>query len=500
MKCNVNMLGESTSNGYHDPPAITGEGPVSLFDDNGNSSSNYFETLANLLLDPVYLTDKDGTVIFLNQAGIQTFFTSPPDLSKGFRPEALFAGEERKRLQYMVKSCIEGRPEEPAEYEALMKDGSTCPVMVQGKPIYTNGCCNGSIWVVTTLSRWKEFDAPSRSIKKTSSQDSREHPQADNGSPSPSVMERSRFGDIIGKSFPMQEVYEFILKAAANPANVIIYGESGTGKELVARAIHDMSDRKTKKFVTVNCGAIPENILESEFFGYKKGAFTGAHANKSGYLEYADGGTLFLDEVGEIGLSMQVKLLRAIEGGGYMPVGSNQLKNTNVRIIAATNRNPKEMVKKGLMREDFFYRIHILPIYLPALRERKEDLPLLVDHFIHMYCAHPKLIPGKIMEALVGYDWPGNVRELQNVLHRYLTLKKLDFMNPRKTDRGDVERHAKEHDSGTDIHSAKDSMERELIQKTLNRYHWHRGQAAEALKINRKTLFMKMKKYGLAKP
>jgi len=182
----------------------------------------------------------------------------------------------------------------------------------------------------------------------------------------------------------MQDVYEFILQAAATQANVIIYGESGTGKELVAKAIHETSDRSKKSFVTVHCGAIPETLMESEFFGYKKGSFTGANLDKRGYLDEADGGTLFLDEVGEIGLNMQVKLLRAIAGGGYTPVGSSTKKNTDVRIVAATNRNLRDMVKRGIMREDFFYRIHILPIYLPPLRDRKDDLPLLVDHFLQI--------------------------------------------------------------------------------------------------------------------
>ena len=169
----------------------------------------------------------------------------------------------------------------------------------------------------------------------------------------------------------MQKVYELILRAAATSINVIVYGESGTGKELVAKAIHGMSDRAGQKFVPVNCGAIPQHLLESEFFGYKKGAFTGAVADKAGYLDHADKGTLFLDELGEIDVATQVKLLRVLEGNGYTPVGGHEAKTTDVRIISATNRDLKALVEKGRIREDFFYRIHILPIYLPPLRERK---------------------------------------------------------------------------------------------------------------------------------
>ncbi len=397
----------------------------------------------------------------------------------------IMAEEERTRAADHL-ATLKGRL--PAEFECRIRhrNGDIYDVIVRLGTIQKTGQVIASF-----------LDITRRKQAETALRESREHLQKENTLLKSSIKERYRFGNIIGKSTAMQEVYEFIIKAAANPANVIIYGESGTGKELVARAIHKMSDRSAKRFVTVNCGAIPENILESEFFGYRKGAFTGAHANKPGYLDYADGGTLFLDEVGEIGLNMQVKLLRAIEGGGYMPVGSNQTKTADVRIIAATNRNLKDLVKKGLMREDFFYRIHILPIYLPSLRERKEDIPLLVDHFMNLYDKLQAPIPGKVMVTLSGYDWPGNVRELQNVLHRYLTLKKLDFMGSKRTEH---EPHAKEYGSGTDIQTAKDSMEKELIQKTLHRHQWHRGRTAAALKINRKTLFMKMKKYGLVKP
>ena len=335
-----------------------------------------------------------------------------------------------------------------------------------------------------------------------------------------SIRERYRFCDIIGKSQGMQEVYEFILQAAATQANVIIYGESGTGKELVAKAIHETSDRSQKGFVTVNCGAIPETLMESEFFGYKKGAFTGANMDKNGYLDEADGGTLFLDEVGEIGLNMQVKLLRAIAGDGYTPVGSNTIKNADVRIVAATNRNLRELVRRGVMREDFFYRIHILPIYLPPLRERKDDLPLLVDHFMKLYDKNHPPLPANIVEALLNYNWPGNIRELQNVLYRYLTLKRLDFTGAPTTGHEHMEKLLPQvHDSmpistSPGIYSERPSqisqddgdlrleenlklMERDHILKALSENNWHRGRTADALGINRKTLFLKMQKLGL---
>ena len=244
------------------------------------------------------------------------------------------------------------------------------------------------------------------------------------------IKKRYWFGKIIGKSPVMQEIYELILKAAASDAGVIVYGESGTGKELVAEAIHKMSDRKEKPFVPVNASGVAETLLESEFFGYKKGAFTGANMDKRGLLQSADKGTLFLDELGEIGPNLQAKLLRAIEGGGFTPVGGLEAETSDFRVIAATNKDLKEQVKKGLIREDFFYRIHIIPIYLPPLRERKEDIPLLIEHFMQNYPPSKNLpkITVAVMEALTSYDWPGNVRELQNTLHRYVTLKRLDFL------------------------------------------------------------------------
>jgi PAS domain S-box-containing protein len=366
-------------------------------------------------------------------------------------------------------------------------------------------------------------DITSRKQAEAALLESRENLQKENIRLRSSIRERYRFCDIIGKSQVMQEVYEFILQAAATQANVIIYGESGTGKELVAKAIHETSERSRKGFVTVHCGAIPETLMESEFFGYKKGAFTGATVDKRGYLDEADGGTLFLDEVGEIGLNMQVKLLRAISGDGYTPVGSNLIKNADVRIIAATNRNLRDLVKRGAMREDFFYRIHILPIYLPPLRERKDDMPLLVDHFLQLHNKNHPPLPGNIAEALLSYDWPGNIRELQNVLHRYLTLKRLDFTGGPKTPSTPQDRRVpKDGDSihtvvgaspfpddqaqpspyNDDISKKESTMnleanEKDLIIRALTENNWHRHRTAAALGINRKTLFRKMQKFGL---
>jgi len=315
------------------------------------------------------------------------------------------------------------------------------------------------------------------------------------------IKDRYKFGNIIGKSSAMQEVYELILQAAPTDANVIVYGESGTGKEMVAGAIHEMSDRKGKKFVPVHCGAIPENLMESEFFGYKKGAFTGANADKSGYFDIADGGTLFLDEMGEISLNMQVKLLRVLESKEYTPVGANQAKRSDVRIIAATNRNLREQIDKGLMREDFFYRIHILPINLPPLRNRREDIPLLVDYFINLFAKgkSTQALSGKMHEALFKYNWPGNVRELQNVIYRYVTLNQFDIaasteMEGFESDEASKTSANKEFIS---FKKATENFEKNLLAKALEANRWHREKAAASLELPPRTFYRKIKKHGL---
>jgi len=318
------------------------------------------------------------------------------------------------------------------------------------------------------------------------------------------IKDRYKFGNIIGKSAAMQKIYELILKASATEANVIVYGESGTGKELVSRAIHDMSDRKKSAFVSLNCGAIPENLLESELFGYKKGAFTGAYIDKPGHLEVADGGTLFLDELGEISLNMQIKLLRVLEGQGFTPVGDTVLKKTSLRIIAATHRDLQERVSKGLIREDFFYRIHIIPIHIPPLRERKDDISLLIDHFKKVYdkdSLHPH-IPGKVIDALHDYHWPGNVRELQNTLQRYFMLGSLDFMGSQPEQQKDIEIQPAQKPTIINIplQSAMKEYEKEHILNALTINRWQKAKTATILGINRKTLFIKMKEYGLDKP
>ncbi|MGB3211363.1 MAG: sigma-54-dependent Fis family transcriptional regulator [Desulforhopalus sp.] len=318
-----------------------------------------------------------------------------------------------------------------------------------------------------------------------------------------SLKDRFRFGELIGKSQAMQEVYQTIIKAARSEASVVISGESGTGKELVAKSIHENSSRKDASFVCVNCSAIPENLIESEFFGYRKGAFSGATKNKHGFLDIADGGTLFLDEVGDIPHQMQVKLLRAIEGGGFMPLGGTEIKKPDVRIISATNRDLTALVKEKRMRQDFLFRIHVIPIHLPPLRERKEDIRLLIDHFLHQYDPeYATILPAEVRGMLLSHSWPGNVRELQNTIHRYISLKTLDFIDIPDPDGLQKNLHSSINvpEKPASLTMVMEGLEKQVITKAFERNQRHQGKTAEALGIDRKTLYRKMKTYNIIKP
>jgi len=300
--------------------------------------------------------------------------------------------------------------------------------------------------------------------------------------------DRYRFGDLIGKSPAMQEVYELILKAATTDASVVIFGESGTGKELVARAIHGQNGRRKGRFVAVNCGAIQETLFEREFFGHCKGAFSGAHAKAPGFLDLADGGTLFLDEIGELTNPMQVKLLRAIEGSGYCPVGSTQPRFSDFRVLSASNRLLAGNIRSGRMRADFFFRIQVIQINLPPLRERKEDIPLLVEYFLKTDRNHARRaqVPGWFIDRLAGYDWPGNVRELRNVLQRYVTLNRLEFFNPLP------DAAASANPGSLKMRKAVEQLEKSLVSRAIDQAGGNRTRAAALLGISRRALFRKM--------
>ena len=313
---------------------------------------------------------------------------------------------------------------------------------------------------------------------------------------------------IIGCSERMQAVFNLVDKGADSDSTILITGETGTGKGLVAKAIHQNSNRKNKPFISINCGAIPENLLESELFGHVRGAFTGATVSKSGKFELAHGGTIFLDEIGDMSPDLQVKVLKVLEEGEFEQVGGAKTIKVNVRVIAATHRDLPEEVKKGNFREDLFYRLYVIPIGLPALRERKSDIPYLVSYFIQMYNnknnRNLEGISDNALEVMMHYGWPGNVRELRNVIERLVVLigsgqislndlpKELKSANGYQTNQS-----IEITDEGICLNNAVTEFEKDLILQSLEKTKWVKNKAAKLLQLNRTTLVEKIKRHRI---
>ncbi|MDH3974809.1 MAG: sigma-54 dependent transcriptional regulator [Deltaproteobacteria bacterium] len=313
------------------------------------------------------------------------------------------------------------------------------------------------------------------------------------------------FSSIIGKGPKMQEVFNAIKKVADVRSTVLLTGESGTGKELVARAIHYNSVRKDESFIAVNCGAIPENLIESELFGHVKGAFTDAVKTRKGLFEEADGGTLFLDEIGELPLVLQVKLLRALQEGEIARVGSAAIIKVDVRIVTATTKNLAEEVKEGRFRDDLFYRLNVFSLKLPPLRERSEDIPMLIDHFISKYRERLGInitgIDRKAIELAINYSWPGNVRELENAIERAIVMAEGDKIKendlPAELKEGGGGQLVPLADDGLSIKKNSRNLEERLIRKALEETGGNRTKAAKLLEISHRALIYKIKDYNL---
>ncbi len=313
---------------------------------------------------------------------------------------------------------------------------------------------------------------------------------------------------LIGSSPKIVEVYKTIARATLSTSTVLIRGESGTGKELVARAIHANSDRKTKKFVAVNCGALTESLLESELFGHVKGAFTGAQADKKGLFEEAHGGTLFLDEIGDITPGLQVKLLRVLQEGEIRPVGSNEQHKVNVRIVAATHRDLDQMVTETKFREDLYYRLRVIEIEIPPLRDRKEDIPELAQMFLVKYSSKlgkkVNSFSKDAMKSLLDHSWPGNVRELEHQIERAVALTSasmlaaddFDFVHHEAPKKASQDQALSS--GSTDDQKSLEEMERSHILRVLKEVDYNKSRASEILGIDRATLYRKAQKYGIA--
>ncbi|MDR7002231.1 sigma-54 dependent transcriptional regulator [Neobacillus niacini] len=310
----------------------------------------------------------------------------------------------------------------------------------------------------------------------------------------------------ISTSLKMKRIYELIERVSSTDATILLHGESGTGKSLIARMIHNLSGRSQGPFIAVNCAAIPEQLLESELFGYEKGAFTGAAASRAGKFEAAGNGTIFLDEIGEVPLSLQAKLLQAVQDKSFIRLGSNQVKQVDVRIISATNRNLKQMVQEGSFREDLYYRLNIVDMHIPPLRERKDDIPLLVEEFLEKHRSKMKKnfrVSSQLLTILAGYEWPGNVRELQNAVERAAVLCNGDDLSIQDFPH-EIQGYSPTNllpsgkfsfDNSKTLPEQLEDIERQIILNAIEEHHGQIASAARELGISRQRLFYKMNKY-----
>jgi len=309
--------------------------------------------------------------------------------------------------------------------------------------------------------------------------------------------------NIIGQSSKMQELFKLVPRIAQSNSNVLIAGESGSGKELFASALHNLSDRKGNNFVTINCAAFPEGLLESELFGHMKGAFTGALYNKQGLFEIAHGGSLFLDEIGEMPINLQVKLLRVLENSTFRRVGGTTDITVDVRIISATNKDIKEEIQEGRFREDLYYRLNVIPINIPPLRERTEDIPLLIDHFMKKLSDTPKRVSKEAMKVFMHYQWRGNVRELENVIERVVLLTDKDEITPENlpAEITGFSAEAKEYpeltDQGIDMEEILSNLEKQYLLQALEKSNGVKTEAAKLLNLSFRSFRHKLHKYNI---
>jgi two-component system response regulator AtoC len=330
------------------------------------------------------------------------------------------------------------------------------------------------------------------------------------------AVEERGAAEFLWASEKMSRIHEILAQVADADVTVLIHGESGVGKEVIARTLHDLSDRSSAQFVKVNCAALPEELLESELFGYERGAFTGASGRKAGKFELANGGTMFLDEIAEMSPPLQAKLLQVLQDGEFSPLGGQRDVRVDVRVVAATNRNLEEMVAKGSFREDLFYRLNVVNIWVPPLRERREEIPVLVDHFLRLYSARyarPLRPPSdRLLRAFAAYPWPGNVRELENMAKRIVVLQSEDAIaqeilagrrSPEAPALAAERAHRESEDAGAPLslrevgrRAARDA-EREALRRVLYQTNWNRKKAARVLEVSYKTLLQKIKECGL---
>jgi PAS domain S-box-containing protein len=442
----------------------------------GTEADKFFNVILDSIADGVFTTDNEGKITFINNAGEQiTGFSSKEAIGHFcfdiFRADICQSKCALKETLKTKKEIINL----PATI--LRKGGQKVPISISTAVLKNEkGQIIGGVETFRDLSTIEE-------LKKELSQ-------------------KYTLGDIISKNHKIHEIFNILPDIAETDSTVLVQGASGTGKELFAKAIHNLSRRKTKPFVKVNCGALPDTLLESELFGYVKGAFTDAKKDKPGRFALANEGTIFLDEVGDMSPSLQVKLLRVLQEKEFEPLGSTSSRKTDVRIIAATNKDLSKLVNEGKFRDDLFYRLNVVKIELPLLRERREDIPLLIDAFVQKFNAkmgkQVKGVSDEVMRTLMRYDYPGNVRELENIIEHAFVLCKGDRIDlgclPKEFtgDQGEITTFEPSKEE-TPFQKA----ESEIIERTLKKYDGNRIKTAQELGLDRTTLWRKMKKYAL---
>ncbi len=443
---------------------------------------HYEERSLKIILDNldvgIFTVDKGGRITFFNTAAEKISGYSRRKIL-GEPCSAIFGGNEAQEVCSMQETIVSGQSRSSRQGQMVTRDGMPIPIRANYMALRNEkGMIVGGLMTFHDLTLVQQLKQAMR--------------------------DRYTFHDMIGKSPAMQKIFEMINVVTATDATILIEGATGTGKDLLAKVIHSASRRFDKPFVKVNCAAIPDTLLESEIFGYVKGAFTGAERDKIGRFQEADGGTIFLDEIGDLPLALQAKLLRVLEDMEFYRLGSRHTVKVNVRIISASNRNIEKLVAKRLFREDLYYRLNLFRIGLPELKDRKVDLPILIGHILRrLSAAGGNRLPEvseKVMEILLNYDYPGNVRELENILEHALIICQEDTIQPTHLPEYLPARPAA--GKAISLGSANpgfpfENKEHVKLLAALRKFDWHRRKTARALGIDRTTLWRKMKKYGL---
>ncbi|MGD1973744.1 MAG: sigma 54-interacting transcriptional regulator [Desulfobacterales bacterium] len=426
----------------------------------------------------IFTVDRGGRVTFFNTAAEKISGFSRRDIL-GESCSKIFDGNESQEICAMQDTIVNGQPRSSRQGKMMTRDGGSIPIRANYMALRSEkGMIVGGLTTFHDLTLVQQLKQ--------------------------AMSDRYTFHDMIGRSPAMQKIFEMINVVAVTDATILIEGATGTGKDLLAKVIHSAGRRSDRPFVKVNCAAIPDNLLESEMFGYVKGAFTGAERDKIGRFQEADGGTIFLDEIGDLPLALQAKLLRVLEDKEFYRLGSRHTVKVNVRIISASNRNLEDLVAKQLFRQDLYYRLNLFRIGLPALRDRQVDLPILIGHILRrLSAAGDRQLPEvseKVMEILLNYRYPGNVRELENILEHALIICQEKTIQPRHLPEYLQIRRIPRKSTGKKRFRplpASDAEEREKIISVLQQHNGHRTRTAEALGMERTTLWRKIKKYGI---